>query len=93
MPFLPYLICQTLLLWLSVAPFFMLLRSLRSVLVQGKDATSIDYLLALTTEPLIMPMRFLFGPLTDGLPFDIPFLLSFLFIPFLRGALPAITLA
>ncbi len=93
MPIFPFLLCQTVIAWLTVAPALMLLRSLRSLLFGGEAATSFDYLLALTTEPLILPARFLMGETAAALPIDLPFFLTLMLLPALRGLLPTIALA
>ncbi len=93
MPFLPYVLCRTVIAWLTLAPALMLVRSLRGLLSSGEAASSFDYLLALTTEPLVMPARILMGESVSALPIDLPFLLTFILLPSLRGLLPAVTLA
>lgn len=92
MPLLPFLLCKTVSIWLSLAMLAMLLRTIRALFMMSGNASILDMLLISFTEPVIFPARIILGEKAAQLPLDIPFILTWFLLVFLRNALPAVSL-
>ena len=77
-----YVLVQFVILFIDVLMFAMLFRAILSWFSGGQGMSPIAYFLYIVTEPLILPIRVLFARLRwfEGVPLDIPFLVTSLLL-------------
>ena len=82
---------QFVLLLIGFLQLAMLARAILS-LVGIDEESGIGAFLATVTEPVILPARLLFSRISalDGLPIDFSFIVTYLLLSLIAGALPAI---
>ena len=82
---------QFVLLSLAFIQLAMLARAILSLF--GLDEESgLGYFLAIVTEPIILPARILLSRIRalDGIPIDFSFILTYILLTVIAGALPAV---
>ena len=82
---------QFVLLAISAIQLAMLVRAILSLFGMGEDG-ALGVFLAAVTEPIILPARLLLSRIRalDGLPIDFSFILTYVVLTLIAGALPAI---
>ena len=93
MPFPIYLICHTVQILISVVLFAMLVRCLRALTAFDAEPSALDTVLAVITEPIILPARILIGEAAAQIPLDLPFHITWVALSVLQNFLPIATLA
>ena len=85
------LLSRTVLAALGIIEICMLLRAILSFFVD-QESVLLTFCIAVT-EPVILPFRVLLARFEalDRLPFDIPFLVTYVALAILGGVLPAVT--
>lgn len=82
---------QFVLLALAFIQLAMLARAILSLFVADEES-ALGLFLAAVTEPIILPARLLLSRVRalDGIPFDFSFILTYVLLTLISGALPAI---
>lgn len=91
MQYILYIVARVVQLFLGVAEIAMFLRAILSWFIHDEE-NKFMFFLALITEPLILPIRFLCSRIRalDEMMIDIPFFITFLLISILNATLPAL---